>query len=449
MGKISFGEINKSLLYILLMSISKVLNQYIYGFTYIKCFHTMNIYQFLYNGIIDDKKQNFPRHRVFDPFFSYIGVIFLSFIFIRYKKDENLNKILIPVSEGGSFHHSNLYLTLIYTKNKNYLKDKKGFLFYLGVIIMWIAAENLLLIYVDIFQDLDFWFFELIFVSFIFGKIFSVKINSHQKLGMAISIIVGSLLKIYNISLSLNSSTFYAKNHALISFCIFYFILIIMRSYVNTHIKTFLDLKYISHRVLLMSYGIIGALLCLFAGIFTSNVPCSEELRNYVCVMDYENKLYYDEIHNYIESSENMLVRLIVIILGMITFFSNIYYYSLIIKYYTPIHVIFSFPVQFFIEKTFLLIFTGAFYSEDLFTEKNQLSKFLLDISGDIASIIGFLIYLEIIELNFCNLNYNLKKNIIKRGEKDYIDSIVPQSMPLDDLFEDNSEEDSSSENNN
>ena len=43
-----------------------------------------------------------------------------------------------------------------------------------------------------------------------------------------------------------------------------------------------------------------------------------------------------------------------------------------------------------------------------------------MDISGDIASIIGFLIYLEIIELNFCKLNYNLKKNIISRGENDY-----------------------------
>ena len=37
-------------------------------------------------------------------------------------------------------------------------------------------------------------------------------------------------------------------------------------------------------------------------------------------------------------------------------------------------------------------------------------------ISGDIICIIGFLIYLEIIELNFCNLNYNLKKNIAQRG---------------------------------
>ena len=117
----------------------------------------------------------------------------------------------------------------------------------------------------------------------------------------------------------------------------------------------------------------------------------------------------------------------------MITFFSNIYYYSLIIKYYTPIHVIFSFPVQFFIEKAFLLIFTGAFYSEDLFTEENQLSKFLLDISGDIASIIGFLIYLEMIELNFCGFNYNLKKNIVERSKSDYIESVLNEMAILQD----------------
>ena len=445
MGKyISFGEINKSLLYILFMSISKVINQYIYGFTYIKCFHTMNIYQFLYQAIIDDKKQDFPRHRVFDPFFSYIGVIILSLIFLRYKSGEDINKAIIPMNEGSVNYHGSVYLTLIYNKNKNYLKNIKGLLFFVVIVIMWIAEENLLLIYVDIFQDLDFWFFELIFVSYIFGKIFSLNISSHQKLGMALSIIVGSLLKIYNISLSLNSSTFYAKNHALISFCIFYFLLIIMRSYVNTQVKSFLDLKYISHRILLVSYGIAGTIMCFFTGLFTSSVTCSENLRNYVCVMEYDNKLYYDEVHNYIESWQNMLVRIIVIILGMISFFSNIYFYTSIIKYYTPIHVIFSFPIQFFIEKTFLLIFTGAFYSEDLFTEKNQLTKFLLDIFGDIASIFGFLIYLEMIELNFCKLNYNLRKNIIKRGEIDYVNSSVSEPIPLCDIIDDDNDNDNS-----
>jgi hypothetical protein len=42
---------------------------------------------------------------------------------------------------------------------------------------------------------------------------------------------------------------------------------------------------------------------------------------------------------------------------------------------------------------------------------------FLIDLSSDITAIIGFLIYLEIIELNFCGLNKNLRKYIIMRGK--------------------------------
>ena len=101
----------------------------------------------------------------------------------------------------------------------------------------------------------------------------------------------------------------------------------------------------------------------------------------------------------------------------------------MIIKYYTPIHVIFSFPIQFFIKKVFLLIFTAIFFPDELFPKENQLKKFLLDESGDIASIIGFLIYLEMIELNFWGFNYNLKKNIINRGENDYKKSIKLNAM--------------------
>ena len=109
----------------------------------------------------------------------------------------------------------------------------------------------------------------------------------------------------------------------------------------------------------------------------------------------------------------------------MATFFLNKFFYTLIIKRYTPIHVIFSFPIQFFIEKTFLLIFTSIFFIDQLFEKENQLQKFLLDESGDIASIFGFLIYLEMIELNFCGLDYNLKKNIIIRGEEDFRISVI------------------------
>ena len=40
------------------------------------------------------------------------------------------------------------------------------------------------------------------------------------------------------------------------------------------------------------------------------------------------------------------------------------------------------------------------------------LSKFILDITGDIFSIFGLMIYLEIIELNFCGLDYNTRRTI-------------------------------------
>ena len=45
---------------------------------------------------------------------------------------------------------------------------------------------------------------------------------------------------------------------------------------------------------------------------------------------------------------------------------------------------------------------------------------FCLDISGDIISFIGYLIYLGIIQLNFCKLNYNVRNTIIKRGNLEF-----------------------------
>ena len=417
---ITFGEINKSLLYIFLMSTSCALYKYIYGFTYIECFYPMNIYCSLYNWILGPKDKC-PRHRIFDPFFSYIGMIFISFFFLKERTNEDdkipLERTTQFIGTQGAFK-----LRLIYNGEKNYLKSIKGFLFYILILFLWIAEENLILIYVDIIQDLDFWFFELIFVSLIYSRLFLSKILSHQKLGMVISIIVGSLLKIFSITVTLTSGSekvFYNKYRWLISFVIIYFGLIILRSYVNTQIKIFFDLKYISQRILLTSYGIAGVIILGLTGLFTSNVPCSEKLRNYVCNFDYEGNLYYDNFDSYYESGKNMLVRLIAIFLGIIAFFFEKYFSTLIIKLYSPIHFIFSFPVEYFVEKTFLLIFTAIFFREDLFTEANQLQKFLMDESGDIFSIIGFLIYLEIIQMHFCNLDYNLTNNIIDRGNEE------------------------------
>ena len=160
----------------------------------------MNIYKSFYIWIIDKNKQNFPRHRVFDPLFSYLGVAIISFFF---KKD------IEDTKETGE-ELSNRYYSryqLLFTDKKEYLKSPRGLIYYILIIVLWIAGENLLVIYLDIFKDLDFWFFELICISIIFSLKFNLKISLHRKLGMAISILVGSVSKIYNIILSFTSDS--------------------------------------------------------------------------------------------------------------------------------------------------------------------------------------------------------------------------------------------------
>ena len=207
---ISCGKINKSLLFILLMSISTVINQYLYGFIYIECFYKMNIYKSLYNAIIDPNKTDFPHHRLFDPLFDYLGVIFLSLLIPKQKekeeKDDNIEE-LEPEENSEKIRIFSMNPALKLKKNelKNYLYNKKGIIIFILILILWIVEENLVLIYVDIFQDLDFWFFELIIISFIYSKYFSFKIYKHQKVSMALSIGVGSMLKIYNITISLTA----------------------------------------------------------------------------------------------------------------------------------------------------------------------------------------------------------------------------------------------------
>ena len=69
------------------------------------------------------------------------------------------------------------------------------------------------------------------------------------------------------------------------------------------------------------------------------------------------------------------------------------------------------------------------------FATNNNLivAHFYLDISGDIFSIFGFLIYLEVIEFYCFGLNKDYRKNIMRRGTEECINI-------LEDLTDDISE---------
>jgi nucleoside permease NupC len=64
--------------------------------------------------------------------------------------------------------------------------------------------------------------------------------------------------------------------------------------------------------------------------------------------------------------------------------------------------------------------------------EPYQYNINILNVLAFFCSFIGFMIYLEIIELNFCKLNYNLRKHINERSIKDIYEDNSTESIISD-----------------
>ena len=102
---------------------------------------------------------------------------------------------------------------------------------------------------------------------------------------------------------------------------------------------------------------------------------------------------------------------MVIFIPGMIFYVLFIYFEVLIIYYLTPVHYFFYDSAYEFLYDTSQLIFS--------LRGKEDQTNIIIEILGDFFALIGFLIYLEIIELHFCKLNYNLRKKIIERSIED------------------------------
>ena len=64
------------------------------------------------------------------------------------------------------------------------------------------------------------------------------------------------------------------------------------------------------------------------------------------------------------------------------------------------------------------------------------MKRFLLIFFSDVLTSIAYLIYFEVIELRFCNLNENLRESIIKRATIDSLSSLELDNIIDEDDFE-------------
>ena len=134
-----------------------------------------------------------------------------------------------------------------------------------------------------------------------------------------------------------------------------------------------MDKKFISHNRMLMVYGLIGTLLYSIICTVTTCAECkfidnnnTSELSDYICKVNntdnislhLENFNTFFNNFNKLNKPGEIILEIFVIILGILSFFINKYFTILIIKYLSPIHVIFSIPIIFILEKIVLIIYT-------------------------------------------------------------------------------------------
>ena len=394
---ISFGEYNKLYNQIWLY----VFTKYIYGYA-LGNFLETKVNDFIY----------FPKdiliQQAFNYFISFMGSIFLFF----YKKNYSIN-----VQE------------LI--KN-NLLEDKNlSISDYFIILLLFLCIQINKAFFVFCLKGLDFWTFEILFIALINSKLFDIPIYKHKKLGIIIIIIICSLFKILSTIYRFiddDNPKLYTFYHVLIPIgIIFYLLIILLRSYAYCKIKCLCDTKYILPSKILILYNLLGAFLCFIASIISHFSPCIEtynikDINNFlnkVCQVK-ENKdlkvLYYDNYSIYFKIfSKSILISIIIFVLKTTFCFFNKIFTIYIIKNLSPECIICSNSIYHFITEIIDLLYFLIFS-----IKKNNFKFYkFYHMIAEIFCFFGSLIYLELIEIHFCQMDYNIRKNIKIRAEND------------------------------
>ena len=168
-------------------------------------------------------------------------------------------------------------------------------------------------------------------------------------------------------------------------------------------IKKLMNETFISPMKITALIGLVNTIIMSILLLFFTYLPCNSDL----CAIEYNNKKYfYNIVENWSQYDNIHIIFIIILPLfcGAMKFLN-----TTIINSYTIYH-------------SFFTLFTDSldviFNMVQLFTfEMFRLMLYFLPVY--LLGFIMVLIFLEIIELNFCGFNENLKINIEKRAQND------------------------------
>ena len=428
---ISFGKYNKLYKYMWFYIASKIIYEYFFGTDFSEQIKLLSIY-------------SFPKDVLIQEAFNNLGIFFFSLLFNRYE-----NKI----SEKDKFPKSNNDLESQSSKSSssskkrnqrtktasseieliynNYLDDEQNSYIssYIIIILLFCSIELKNTFFIFNLSGLDFWMFETFFVCYITLKLFKMPIYKHKKFAIYLISFLCPLFKLISTIFLLNNEEkrIFKIYHWIVPIGIIIYIFIsLLRSYTFCKIKWLLDLKYISEYKFLIKYGFFGSLVCFILSIIVNFIPCANKEEFYhidfICnvtkTIDLNNTIYYyDNFSAFFRNlwdKKGILINILYILLFIIKIFLNFMntlFFILFIKNLSPEYLICSNSIYYFIIESIDYIYS--------FVSKENMTYKIFDILEELFCIIGTILYLEFIELNFCGLNHDLKETIIKRSLKE------------------------------
>ena len=274
------------------------------------------------------------------------------------------------------------------------------------------------------FDILYFWSLEILCYALINSKISNSKLYKHHWVSIIFIIIFCTSIQIIIMILELKTKDdinyLLMDNSFLIPVGFLYsFFYLIFKVYFLSKSKYFFDKKYVNISKYLFFYGIVGFITNSVCGIISTNIPCSYEKPNNVietiCFFKEDNNLYFDSFTLFFKElyEKNFGKKLVVLIFAIIIHFFLIYILLYIYKILTPIHYFAS-------RNVITLIISILKMINELIKDNDKniiIRNSVLNISSIFFYVIGSIVYLEFVELKFCGLNRNIRKNIISRSD--------------------------------
>ena len=279
-------------------------------------------------------------------------------------------------------------IILLGDREKNNFKRKLKKFGILFLCCFFDFTQKLLSFSYDKYVLNNIWIFDIIFIGLLSWLILGLKLYKHQYYSSLIMVIFGIILNA--IKFECEGNTFYCL---LLSFVIeiFHNLDIVLSKYLmDSLFMTPFEITYIEG---IFSFVLNFIFICISTNNELNNPPLIINLAQHC---EYEGKTYLDNFYAYWDEFKGTEILVFVVQMfsrGLFNLFGHI-----IAKDFTPSHFI------------FLLMIGEIVLAFKNFEPIKIASLFII-----LIEIFMLLVFTEIIELNFCGLEYNTKKNIKER----------------------------------